>query len=66
MADDFQVGDTVALKSGGPTMTIDKIAKLRERDSHNSAQCTWFDEKNQPQSKWFPLTSLRKATLEIG
>jgi uncharacterized protein YodC (DUF2158 family) len=61
MADNFQAGDTAVLKSGGPVMTIDRIDKRNESDSHNSAWCTWFDEKKQPQSKWFPLTSLNKV-----
>jgi uncharacterized protein YodC (DUF2158 family) len=31
----FQVGDVVQLKSGGPQMTIDEIAD-------GSAHCTWL------------------------
>jgi uncharacterized protein YodC (DUF2158 family) len=36
---DFQPGDTVQLKSGGPTMTISKIEDF---NSGTHAICTWF------------------------
>lgn len=35
---EFKVGVTVRLKSGGPTMTINKI-------DGNEISCQWFDNK---------------------
>jgi len=49
---EFKPGDTVSLKSGGRRMTIAMV------DRHN-AFCEWFTEGPQPQSRAFPLTSLR-------
>jgi uncharacterized protein YodC (DUF2158 family) len=58
---DFKPGDTVELKSGSPTMTIDWIGAQFEGSSTQGALCTWFDQNNKPQEKWFPLTSLKKV-----
>jgi uncharacterized protein YodC (DUF2158 family) len=67
MADDFKVGDTVSLKSGGPPMTIDYIGRQRGGDPYNSAQCSWFETnkgKQQRKQEWFALTSLRTVNPE--
>jgi len=40
---DFKVGDVVELKSGGPKMTIEKIAPRNSTDSENVIHCVWFD-----------------------
>jgi uncharacterized protein YodC (DUF2158 family) len=61
MADGFAAGDTVELKSGGPTMTIDWIGPQFEGSSTPGGMCAWFDQKMNPQHKWFPLTSLKKV-----
>lgn len=61
MADNLQVGDTVVLKSGGPTMTIDWIGKENEYNTTQGASCTWFDKDSKPQQRWFPLTSLKNV-----
>jgi uncharacterized protein YodC (DUF2158 family) len=42
MSDQFQVGDVVRLKSGGPEMTIDHIGKF---GGTKKASCIWFDKK---------------------
>lgn len=61
MADDFKAGDTVELKSSSPMMTIAWIGPQYEHGTTQGALCSWFDQKNQPQEKWFPLTSLKKV-----
>jgi uncharacterized protein YodC (DUF2158 family) len=61
MADDFKAGDTVELKSGSPTMTVEWVGLQNEYSETQGAMCSWFDKKNQPQDKWYPLTSLRKV-----
>jgi uncharacterized protein YodC (DUF2158 family) len=64
VADDFQVGDTVQLKSGGPIMTIDSLDMERQGSTTRGAWCEWF-EKNKPQpKKWYALTSLKKVNPE--
>ena len=65
MADDFKAGDIVELKSGGPTMTIESIDVEHMGGTTQGVYCSWFDEKNKPQRKWFPLTSLEKALQTI-
>ena len=64
MADDFQVGDTVKLNSGSPTMTIDSLGKENQYSTIPGAHVSWFDEKNKPQHGWYPLTSLKKVNPE--
>jgi uncharacterized protein YodC (DUF2158 family) len=50
---DFNLGDVVKLKSGGPEMTIDEL-------SGTQAHCTWF-EKTKRTGSWFELVALTKA-----
>jgi uncharacterized protein YodC (DUF2158 family) len=54
MASEIKAGDTVKLKSGGPTMTV---AKLKEWKGVMEARCEWFDG-NQNKEGSFPLSSL--------
>ena len=61
VVDDFKAGDTVELKSGSPTMTIEWVGVQHEYNPTQGAMCSWFDQKSQPQDRWYPLTSLRKV-----
>jgi len=54
MADPIIPGDVVALKSGGPHMTVTK----RDGSRH---LCEWFDEKRNHQSQYFEEIVLRPA-----
>jgi uncharacterized protein YodC (DUF2158 family) len=56
--EEFQIGDTVRLKSGGPLMTVDNIGK----DSMNRPMiwCSWFDGKQVLQTKTFVPATLEK------
>lgn len=47
----FKIGDTVALKSGGPRMTVAGAAE-------DGVTCTWFDAKNELQTAKFPEGAL--------
>jgi uncharacterized protein YodC (DUF2158 family) len=60
MADGFEVGDTVKLKSGSPTMTIKSLGSETRTGTTPGAWCDWFDEEKKPQHAWYPLTSLKK------
>jgi uncharacterized protein YodC (DUF2158 family) len=53
---DFQRGDTVQLKSGGPKMTIERIGSSADT---NAVLCMWFDGAKL-QDQWFQPTSLKK------
>jgi uncharacterized protein YodC (DUF2158 family) len=55
MAIEIKAGDTVQLKSGGPTMTV---SKLKEWKGVMEAKCEWFDGKQNKDGS-FPLTSLK-------
>lgn len=49
----FKAGDVVQLKSGGPHMTVSSILP------GGSADCTWFDEKNEPRHETFLCETLK-------
>ena len=61
MADEeIKAGDTVRLKSGGPSMTVEAIGHFGWSDSSPlEARCSWFD-KSDLKSSVFPLTALTK------
>ena len=48
-----KAGDTVRLKSGGPTMTVTRV-------ENEEAYCVWF-EGNKNHDHTFPMLSLEKA-----
>jgi uncharacterized protein YodC (DUF2158 family) len=53
----FSAGDVVKLKSGGPSMTIEKIFL---QDNTEYATCVWFDETTE-KTKGFATASLEPA-----
>jgi len=55
MPGEIQAGSTVALKSGGPTMTVKRIEPV---DNVPYAVCDWF-AGNAVAHGSFPLTSLK-------
>ncbi len=63
MADDFQIGDTVRLKSGGPLMTVEQLGVEHQGGTTQGAWCVWFEKikgKQQKQMTWFAFTSLNE------
>jgi uncharacterized protein YodC (DUF2158 family) len=56
MAQQFQPGDTVRIKSGGPVMTVDGYDDITE-----SVNCSWFQGQKR-QSGTFIEATLEKAT----
>jgi uncharacterized protein YodC (DUF2158 family) len=61
MNEEWKVGDTVQLKSGGPVMTITSIGESGMMGSGPiHAYCTWFDGKNVKNGE-FPLPAVEKA-----
>ena len=55
--DEFEVGDTVQLKSGSPTMTIERFDTI---GGQPSAWCTWFDGTKRIDQD-FVLAALQKV-----
>lgn len=54
----FNAGDVVLLKSGGPTMTVDWA---EAEEGTMTCCCSWFDEKNKPMQRKFRAATLKKA-----
>jgi len=52
----FTAGDTVRMKSDGPTMTI---ASVEDVEGETWYWCEWFDDKKQHQQRKF-----RESVLE--
>lgn len=50
----FQVGDVVRLKSGGPAMTVQRL----EHD--DTVSCVWFLE-GKPEERFFVTSTLQKV-----
>ena len=45
---DFQAGDIVQLKSGGPRMTVEQVGKHAPTGA-DTVWCTWFEEVGKRQ-----------------
>jgi uncharacterized protein YodC (DUF2158 family) len=54
----FSVGDTVRLKSGGPTMTVEAVD---HHEGVNMVHCVWFDDKKQLQRQTFLMDVVEKS-----
>lgn len=54
--EDFKIGDTVKLISGGPTMTVKK-------NDYDEVECQWFAGKKLA-SGYFPPGSLTKVKAD--
>ena len=58
----FNAGDVVKIKSGGPKMTIEKIGPRSSSNAENVAHCVWFDKDDQMKYGEFLLASLMLAS----
>jgi uncharacterized protein YodC (DUF2158 family) len=56
---DFEKGDVVILRSGGPQMTVRKVH--RETFGHRSVGCVWFDRAKKLEAA-FDVKSLEKCS----
>ena len=50
---EFQIGETVKLISGGPTMTVKEI------DDYNRVECQWFAGKKLESGEFSPDSLVR-------
>lgn len=55
--EDFNVGDVVKLKSGGPNMTVDGCGGSR-------ITCVWFDDGGAYRIQFFDQGALEKVTKD--
>ena len=56
----LQVGDTVHLKSGGPTMTVEWIGPHHVTNI-TVVQCKWFDKSSKLITDTFAPATLQKT-----
>lgn len=61
----FQVGDIVEIKSGGPTMTVEKVGRFSRsmNDSYDGVSCVWFDGSKMVREN-FAAEALDKVEAE--
>ena len=60
---DFQPGDLVQLKSGGPVMTVEQVSEVMT--GGQGVWCIWFEKvgnRQVAQRETFPPVTLEKAT----
>lgn len=57
---EFELGDTVVLKSGGPQMTIKKLDTSSSGDDIKRAHCLWFNNCEVLEGA-FPLHTLKPS-----
>ena len=57
MTEQFEIGDVVALKSGGPDMTVNFV---EESNGILRIWCIWFFN-GEPKNDSFPAQTLQKA-----
>jgi uncharacterized protein YodC (DUF2158 family) len=55
----FQVGDVVQLKSGGPRMTVERI-------DQEIVYCSWFPQGDIRRTEAFNVETLRTAGSAVG
>jgi uncharacterized protein YodC (DUF2158 family) len=60
MSEQIQAGDTVCIKSGGPTMTVERLFKGVKDEP--KAACQWF-EGSKMMSANFSVAALRKVDV---
>lgn len=65
---DFEPGDIVQLRSGGPAMTVKEIGKMPYRDDPG-VWCIWFEQvgpRNEIKEQAFMPITLKKIENSSG
>jgi uncharacterized protein YodC (DUF2158 family) len=58
----FEVGDTVALRSGGPPMTVTFVCERGpDSDQRWEADCVWFTKGDEVRLGRFRFSSLKRV-----
>lgn len=54
MAQQFEIGDVVILKSGGPAMTVHNIGDYSPMGPNPGLLCVWFDNSKKLEDVFTP------------
>jgi uncharacterized protein YodC (DUF2158 family) len=57
---DFQKGDVVTLKSGGPRMTVADVGDWTPQGPEDGVKCAWFDDKHKHMENVFDAATIQK------
>jgi uncharacterized protein YodC (DUF2158 family) len=60
MTAQFNIGDTVQLKSGGPPMTVTGYGK--DEEGNPRVTCAWFDHEQNAKTGVFPVEAMQDAS----
>lgn len=52
----FEIGEVVVLKSGGPRMTVHNIGDYASRGLNPGVLCVWFEKNKRMEDAFHPLT----------
>jgi uncharacterized protein YodC (DUF2158 family) len=63
---DFNPGDTIRLKSGGPIMTVKELSVPMPEYPTIYVFCIWFDKSDKEQTGKYPAETLEAATKGIS
>ncbi len=63
-AEQFNVGDVVTLKAGGPRMTVTYVGPVASA-AGNRLVCQWFDEHGELRQDMFELDNVRLEPRSI-
>ena len=59
----YKSGDVVHLKSGGPAMTVEKVARLGFRER---VFCIWFENNEHRRGNFAPATLELESGVQMG
>ena len=54
----FEVGNLVRLKSGGPTMTVERLVSTWNQTQPKNVSCSWFNSKDEKHTAEFHQDTL--------
>src|SRR5689334_14185477 len=60
--DEFQPGDVVRLRSGGPPMSVERMSSEYDETPDGYAFCVWFDKTGILQEGWFASEVLARPS----
>ena len=60
---EFEMGDIVKLKSGGPPMTVNENRTI---ELDRMVQCIWFCNDGKVEKSWFPFETLEPVDVATG
>ena len=62
MVKEFNVGDVVCLRSGGPRMTVESVGDFSDTGGpEKGVMCTWFDNHQHMKRQHYDARMLEKV-----